>query len=125
MLGVSVTISLLIMVINVLTSLFMRILVKLERYPTFTSYNKSLAWRLAFIQFFNSTFILLFSSYWVSRKNLFDIMWNDKGLANDAWIIMLTNVFVSPLLKIFNFGHFFGILERWRLKRQDKECRLT
>jgi hypothetical protein len=77
----------------------------LEQYPTNTEFNTSVSIKITVALFINSAIVAIV----VYQSSLFE---ND-GLINEIYNIILVNAAVSPLVPIFHPLHFLNRVRRW------------
>lgn len=108
--------------INTLLVPLIRAVTLKEKYSTITNYNVEVAQRLAIVsdcliqldsqvQFLNTSVLILLVNWILYKQDLRNFLWNNKGFSNDAWFIMLFNIFLPPIS---------SILDPWVLYRQYK-----
>lgn len=59
----------------------------------------------------NTSVLILLVNWILYKQDLRNFLWNNKGFSNDAWFIMLFNIFLPPLS---------SILDPWVLYRSYK-----
>lgn len=71
--------------------------------------------------------MIVFVNWLIHRENLRSVIWSEKGLSNDAWFIMIGNVFIGPMSNFFNPFHFIRWFKQWQISGQIKKgtCKLT
>lgn len=109
---ISIVISFLISVINTILGMVLRTLSYKEKYETKTSYNISLAKRIAFAQFLNTGILIVLTNILIHGDGLKDKIWSDKGLSNDAAFIMVFNIFSPPLSSFLDPFFFLRLWKR-------------
>ncbi|MEE4247734.1 MAG: hypothetical protein V2I33_20215 [Kangiellaceae bacterium] len=109
--------SLCVVSINFILAHVIRILSRLEQYPTNTEFNTSVSIKITVALFINSAIVAIV----VYQSSFYE---ND-GLINEIYNIILVNAAVSPLVPIFHPLHFLNRFRRWYALRQGKECKLT
>lgn len=60
----------------------------------------------------NSIFIPIFANYFIKRN-----LYTKGGLADDIFLLGITNAFMAPILKIFNISYFIGKIVAWWKRR--------
>lgn len=75
----------------------------------------------------NSSAIIVFVNWLIHGNELRSQIWSEKGLSNDAWFIMIGNVFIGPMSNFFNPFHFIRWFKQWNISSQIKggKCKLT
>lgn len=73
----------------------------------------------------NSSLIIVFVNWLIHGRELRKVIWSEKGLSNDAWFIMIGNVFIGPMSNFLNPFHFLRWFKRWQISSQGDKCKLT
>lgn len=73
----------------------------------------------------NASVIIVFVNWLIHGENLRDLIWSDKGLSNDAWFILLGNVFIGPMSNFLNPFHALRWFKQSQIASQGKNCKLT
>jgi hypothetical protein len=81
-----------IVLINQLIQFFITYFSRLEKYPTITEFNTSIAWKMTAALFINTGVVALF----VYRGN----MYGNYGLVSEMYAIILANAMLSPLMPL-------------------------
>ena len=86
-----------------------------ERDYTTIKYQTSLAIKSVVAQLVNSIIIPIFANYFI-KSNLYD----KNGLAEDVFMLGLTNALVPPILKFFDGEYLISNIFRWYYNRPGK-----
>jgi hypothetical protein len=121
----SFAISFSITFINGILGFSLRKLSAKEKYETKTAYNIGVAKRIASAQFLNTSVIIVFINWIIHGKDLRNEIWSEKGLSNDAWWIMLFNIFTPPMSNFLNPFHLMRWLKRRSIIKAGQKCHLT
>lgn len=81
---IDIMLALLISITNLIIGLIVWYAAIYERYSTYTSFETSLATRIAFFQFLNSTLSLIMVNFWLNGSKIGTQIWSNTGLLNDA-----------------------------------------
>ena len=111
---ISVAVSLIILVINVLLVILLEYLSKLELRTSKTDYNRSFMWKSSIAQFVNSCVIIFITHYILDTNHA--VIWLPGGLLSDVFFILAGGIFLKALLLYFDFTYYFTIFARWRLQ---------
>ena len=101
--GVSLIITFVISIINIILEICLEILTKIERHITMTNYYLSFSIKLTLFTFINSSVIPLVSNYRYNNKD-YDL------LVTNMLLMFLTNSFVTPILWTLNFNFFLKLI---------------
>ena len=71
-----------------------------ERHETYTAYNLSVAFKLTFARFVNTSIVPIVVN--IAHNRWFV----DGGLVNDVFYIMLSISFLDPILYLMDTGYF-------------------
>ncbi len=83
-----------------------------ERDYTTIKYQTSLALKSVLASLVNSILIPIVANKFI-KNNLYE----KNGLADDIFMLGLTNAFVTPILKYIDGGYFFSKFMKWRKKK--------
>ena len=97
--GVSLVITFVISIINIIFQIFLEFLTKLEKHITMTNHYLSFSIKLTLFTFITSSIIPLASNY-IYNNGDYDL------LVANMFILFLTNSFVSPIMWTLNFKYF-------------------
>jgi len=122
---ISILITLLITIINMALAFTIRRISIMEKYSTITRFTVNVCERVTIIQFLNSTVILMLVNWLVHKDELRDQIWSDKGLANDAWFIIIGNIFLGPLNNYLNPFYLMRIMKQRAIRNAGNKCILT
>jgi len=64
----------------------------------------------------NSILVPFFAAYFIKQSKIAGRQGNlyeSSGLAYDIFFLGLTNAFLTPVLKIFDFSYFFILIMSW------------
>ena len=109
--GISLSITVIISIINVALEIVLEILTKLERHITMTNFYLSYSIKLTLFTFINSSIIPLVSNY-VYNNGDYDL------LVTNMLIMFLTNSFVTPIMWTLNFKFFLKKLIQLIIERK-------
>lgn len=109
----SILISIVISLINVILGQVIRRLSIFERDYTETYHQTSLAIKSVTAQLINSIFVPIMSNYFIKNNNLY----GNNGLADEIFLLGITTAFISPGLKVVEPSYYiFRILAWWYKK---------
>lgn len=83
-----------------------------ERDYTIIKYQTSFAIKSVLASLVNSILIPIVANRFI-KKNIYE----QNGLADDIFMLGLTNAFVPPILKIIDGGYFFFKIMKWLNRR--------
>jgi hypothetical protein len=55
-------------------------------------------------------------NYLIHGKKMKHEMWSNRGLTNDAWFILIANIFSAPILALVNPAHFYRFWVRRKIR---------
>ena len=129
-LGLVIAVTLII--VNAILGISIRKISSYEKYITLTEFNSSVAKRIAFVSLYfickflnfqatwlNTCLIIVAVNYLIHGRDMKNEMWSNKGLASDAFLIMITNIFTAPLLAVINPVHFYRYWVRRKIKNKS------
>lgn len=61
----------------------------------------------------------------VHDSNLRNRIWSERGLANDAWFIMIGNIFLPSISSIVNISYFLRLYKRRSIRKNPQTSNLT
>jgi hypothetical protein len=93
----SLAITICINIVNMMLVPLIKAITLKEKYGTVTRFNISVARRVAYVQFFNTSIIIVLVNWLIDGKRMRVTIWENKGLSNDAWFILLGNIILPPL----------------------------
>jgi hypothetical protein len=79
-----------------------------ERDYTTIKYQTSLAIKSVLAQLINSIVVPMFANYFI-KSNIYE----KNGLADDIFMLGLTNSFVPPIMKFIDISYFIQIITAW------------
>lgn len=107
---ISILGSILLFLLNAVLSKLVRLLTRLEMHDTWSDYTRSVTNKLIFIVCLN-TIVIPF----VVNSDMDD--WYDNGgLAEDIFYVIVANAIIPSLAAIINLGHIFKLLKRYSLQ---------
>ena len=109
----SILISIVISLINVVLGQVIRRLSIFERDYTETYHQTSLAIKSVTAQLINSIFVPIMSNWFIKGNNLYD----DNGLADEIFLLGLTTAFIAPGLKVVEPAYYVGRVLAWWFRR--------
>ena len=94
-----------------------KLLARIEHHHSYSAHHVIIAYKLTIMQVANSVLSPLLFAYLTGRETLITQMHS----------LIVMNVFVKPVLRIFSISHVFSFLQRWGLSRKLKagKCTLT
>jgi len=104
----SILISLVISLINIIITQSIRYLSIYERDYTTIKYQTSLAFKSILASLVNSIIIPIVANRFI-KNNIYD----KNGLADDIFMLGLTNAFVTPILKYIDGYYFYTKILQW------------
>lgn len=116
----SILISLVISLINTAISKSIRILSIYEQDYTTIKYQTSLAIKSVLAQLINSIVVPMFANYFI-KSNIYE----KNGLADDIFMLGLTNSFVPPIMKFIDGGYIFSRIMVWYYSRPGSKLFLN
>jgi hypothetical protein len=108
-----------IVVVNIALRTVVRQLSIKEKHETYTAYNLSVAFKLTFARFINTSIVPVVVNLTA------DTWFVDGGLISDFFYIMLSIAFLDPLLYTIDTGYFFRLLRRCIEKKKGTKSLLT
>lgn len=111
--------------VNMILGPLIRVISSKEKYGTVTRYNISVAKRVAMVQFLNTSVIIVFVNWLIYGKELRTTIWENKGLSNDAWFIMLGNIVFPPLTSYLNPWVLIRKMKRSSIAKQGRNSIVT
>ena len=89
-----------------------RLLTAYEKDYTETNHQTSLGIKSIVASLVNSIVIPIIVSLYIK-----DDIYGENGLANDVFMLGITNSFVSPILKIVDISYIMNRFNKWRASR--------
>jgi hypothetical protein len=111
--------SFVIIITNISLRVIVRTLSVKEAHETYTSYNLSVAFKLALVRFVNTAIVPTVVNAAHSR------WFPDGGLVNDYFSIMISVSFIDPVLYVIDPGVIVAKLKKWYYQSQGEKCLLT
>ena len=112
----SVVISVVVILLNYFLKIQLLKFTEWERRPTYTYYEISITWKIAFAQFINTAIVIL-----VANNISDDIpLYQANGVANAIQVIMIYAIFSTCLYTAFDPFHFFRKFKRVTLTKKIK-----
>lgn len=105
-------ISFVIAIINLIISQVIRYLSYFQRNLTKTRYQASLAIKSIVAQLINSILIPIMTNNFIEQN-----IYQNKGLADDIFLLGITNAFLLPILKIIDPIYMLTIIIGWYFDR--------
>ena len=109
--GISLAITIVISIINIIFEFCLEYLTKLEKHITMTNYYLSFSIKLTLFTFINSTIIPMVSNY-LNYNRDYDL------LVTNMFIMFLSNSFVSPILWTINFTYLIKKFIQFIIERK-------
>lgn len=111
--------SFVIIATNVSLAQIVRTLSIKEAHVTYTSYNLSVAFKLAIARFVNTAIVPTVVNYLHTK------WFTNGGLASDYFSIMISVSFINPVTYLVDPGVIVSKIMRWYYKSQGDKCLLT
>ena len=111
--------SFVIVMINYVLQFAIRKLTFWEKHPNWTNYYTSVATKLAWAQFFNTS-IITFAVALISKN-----YWGTGGMIESIISVFQVNAFYTPLYNLANIWYWIGKCKRSRAKGQGDQSFLT
>ena len=108
---VSLSITIVTSIINVVFQIFLEILTKMEKHINMTNYYLSFSIKLTLFTFITSSIIPLASNYFYNNGDI-DL------LVTNMFIMFLSNSFVTPIMWTLNFKYFLKKIIQFILERK-------
>eukprot|EP00347_Sterkiella_histriomuscorum_P022863 403336874 len=111
----SILCSFIIVFTNICLRTVIRAFTQTEKHETYTAYNLSVAFKLTFARFINTSIVPIVVNVATSRWFV------DGGLVSDIFYIMISISFLDPILYALDPFYAIRLFKRFRARRQGKD----
>ena len=112
--------SALVGICNASLSAIFRFIAEKEKFPSYTEKCVSIAWRISLGQWFNSSFVIVISTFIIHGSRAGNYVWDEDGIVNDAFYVLIANWYVHPLLNFFNLPEIIRQWKMYKIKKNPK-----
>lgn len=117
--GISYFASFVIVIINYVLQYLIRKLVFFEKNASWTEYYTSVAEKLAWAQFLNTS-IITFAVAWFTNN-----YWGPGGMIESIIFVFQMNAFYTPIYNLVNIWYWLRVYNRSKAKREGDQSKLT